>query len=196
MTGVQACALPIFPEAERVYSRIDYTTVNYNKNLRSPIIMAAEVDFMKAEAYQKGWATGDAKQAYVNGILHSAQFYFGQNAVSESSYGTTMAMPAESVVVAYAQKSWDAATNKEAAIIAQKWLNFGYMQPAQAWSEIRRTGYPNLYFPADPNAQLLKSVPDRVRYPSSERNNNKSNYEAQIASMGSDDAYIKIFWAQ
>ena len=184
------------PESQRVYSRIDSTTVIFNKNLRSPIIMAAEVDFMRAEAYQKGWATGDAKQAYVNGMLHSTQFYFGQTAVSESSYGTTMAMPDEADVIAFAHKSWDAAANKEAAILSQKWLNFGYMQPTQAWCEIRRTGYPNLYYPTDANAQILKTLPDRVRYPSSERNNNKTHYEAQVQAMGGDDAYKKVFWAQ
>ena len=185
-----------FPESQRVYSRIDSTTVIFNRNLKSPIITAAEVDFMKAEAYQKGWANGDAKQAYVNGILHSTQFYFDQNAVSVSSYGTKMDIPAETDIIAYAQKSWDTATDKEAAIITQKWLNFGYMQPSQAWSEVRRTGYPNLYYPADPNAQILKSIPSRVRYPGSERNNNKVNYEAQVQEMGGDDAYKKAFWAK
>jgi len=185
------------PESQRVYSRIDSTTVMYNTSFISPIVTPAEVDFLKAEAYQQGWVGGDAKAAFVNGILHSTQFYFAENAISPSNAGTKMDIPAEDVITAYAGKVWDVATNKEAAIITQKWLNFGYMQPVQAWNEVRRTGYPQLYYPDDPTAQLLKSLPSRVRYPFSERSYNTANYNVEIQSMGgTDDAYIKLFWAK
>lgn len=185
------------PESERVYSRIDSTTVMYNTAFISPIITAAEVAFLKAEAYQKGWASGDAKAAFVNGVLYSAEFYFRENGISPSFDGTKMAMPAESVITAYAEKVWNAESNKEKAILTQKWLNFGYMQPFQAWCDVRRTGYPELYFPEDPLAQVLKNVPNRVRYPGSERSNNTTNYNAQLQSMGgTDDAYLKLFWAK
>jgi len=185
------------PESQRVYSRIDSTTVMYNTSFISPIVTPAEVDFLKAEAYQQGWASGDAQAAFVNGIFHSTQFYFAENAISPSNAGTKMDIPAEDVITAYAGKVWDAATNKEEAIITQKWLNFGYMQPGQAWNEVRRTGYPQLYFPNDPTAQLLKSLPSRVRYPFSERSYNTANYNAEVQSMGgTDDAYIKLFWAK
>ena len=185
------------PEPQRVYSRIDSTTVMYNTSFISPILTPAEVDFLKAEAYQNGWANGDAKTAFVNGILHSAQFYFAENAISPSSAGTKMDIPAESAITAYAEKAWNVATNKTEAIITQKWLNFGFMQPVQAWNEVRRTGYPKLYFPEDPTAQLLKTLPSRVRYPFSERDYNTANYNAQIQAMGgTDNAYIKMFWAK
>jgi hypothetical protein len=185
------------PESQRVYSRIDSTTVIYNTLFVSPILTSAEVDFLKAEAYQKGWASGDAKSAFIDGILHSTQFYFRENEISPSTAGTKMNMPAESVITAYAEKAWDATANKEEAIIAQKWLNFGYMQPSQAWNEVRRTGYPQLYFPEDPLAQLLKTVPNRIIYPASERNDNTANYKVQVEAMGgSDNAYIKLFWAK
>lgn len=184
-------------EPMRVYSRIDSTTVMYNTMLISPILTAAEVDFLKAEAYQQGWATGDAKEAFIAGIVHSAQFYFNENAISPSAKGTTLAYPGDAVVSAYATKVWDATSNKQKAIITQKWLNFGYMQPSQAWNEIRRTGYPELHSPEDPTAQTLKSLPNRVRYPGSERSYNTANYNTQIQSMGgTDDAYIKLFWAK
>ena len=184
-------------ESQRVYSRIDSTTVMYNTSFISPIFTAAEVDFLKAEAYRQGWANGDAKAAFVNGILHSTQFYFAENAISPSAAGTKMDIPNNEVITAYAEKVWNAATDKAEVIITQKWLNFGFMQPVQAWNEVRRTGYPQLYYPADPTAQLLKSLPSRVRYPASERSNNTANYNAQIDAMGgTDDAYIKMFWAK
>lgn len=184
-------------ESNRIYSRIDSTTVMYNVNFISPIITTAEVDFLKAEAYQKSWANGDAKQSFINGMLHSTQFYFEQNKVSESTYGTKMDIPEINEITSYAEQVWNAAINKEEAIISQKWLNFGYIQSAQAWSDVRRTGYPNLYFPEDPTAQILKSVPNRVMYPASERNYNTANYQTQVQTMGgNDDYYIKLFWAK
>ncbi len=108
-----------------------------------------------------------------------------------------MDMPAESVITDYAQQAWDAASNKKEVIITQKWLNFGYLQPVQAWNEIRRTGYPQLKYNEDPLAQVLKTLPNRVRYPSSERSYNKTNYDAQVQAMGgTDNAYLKLFWAK
>ncbi|MDR0749592.1 MAG: SusD/RagB family nutrient-binding outer membrane lipoprotein [Tannerellaceae bacterium] len=185
------------PSAERAYSRIDSSTVSYNTEFISPILTASEVAFLKAEAYQQGWANGDARQAFIDGVTYSAQFYFKENEISPSSEGTKLDYPGDAAVAAYAAKAWDAATNKQEAIITQKWLNFGFIQSSQAWNEIRRTGYPALYFPTDGGAQLLKSVPNRVRYPNSERSNNTAYYNAQVQTMGgNDDYYIKIFWAK
>jgi hypothetical protein len=185
------------PSVERAYSRIDSTTVSYNTEFISPILTASEVAFLKAEAYQQGWASGDAKEEYIKGILYSAQFYFNENKISPSADGTKLDYPGDDNVKAYAGKAWDAANNKLEAIITQKWLNFGFIQSSQAWNEIRRTGYPELYFPVDNGAQVLKNVPNRVRYPSSERSSNTANYNAQVQAMGgNDDYYIKIFWAK
>ncbi|MDR3119632.1 MAG: SusD/RagB family nutrient-binding outer membrane lipoprotein [Mediterranea sp.] len=182
---------------ERAYSRIDSTTVGYNTAFISPIITASEVAFLKAEAYLRGWANGDAKQEYIKGILYSAQFYFNENEISPSTYGTKLAYPGDDTITAYAGKAWEAAGDKLEAIVTQKWLNFGFIQPLQAWNDLRRTGYPVLYFPVDNGAQLLKNAPQRIRYPHSERSNNTANYNAQVQAMdGNDDYYTKIFWAK
>ena len=194
------------PESQRVYSRIDSTLFYENKNMLSPIVTVAEVDFLRAEARQRGWASGDAKQAFVDGVWHSTQFYFTQNMNSElvttgvTSYHAS-AVPAEADVRAYASKIWDAATDKLDLIVSQKWLNFGFFQPSQAWAEVRRTGYPTrLYFPEDSQAQLFKTVPARVRYPSVEQNNNSKNYQKALEKLNAKDAvnyaYTKLFWAK
>jgi hypothetical protein len=188
------------PSDKRAYSRIDSTTVGYNRKFISPILTASEVAFLKAEAYLQGWTTGGeakAKEEYIKGIVYSAQFYFKENEISPSKDGTKLDYPGDAAVTAYATKAWDAAANKLEAIIIQKWLNFGFIQSSQAWNEVRRTGYPALFFPVDNGAQVLKNVPSRVRYPNSERSNNTANYNAQVQAMGGDDSYyIKIFWAK
>lgn len=188
------------PSERRAYSRIDSTTVGYNTNFISPILTASEVDFLKAEAYRQGWANGGdakARQAFIDGIVHSAQFYFLENEISPSTLGTKLAYPGDNVVIEYATKVWESAASKQEVIITQKWLNFGFIQSPQAWNETRRTGYPALYYPVDNGALVLKNVPNRVKYPGSERSNNQKNYNAQIKEMGgNDDPYIKIFWAK
>ncbi|NDV57548.1 SusD/RagB family nutrient-binding outer membrane lipoprotein [Bacteroides sp. 519] len=189
-------------ESERVYSRIDSTTVIYNRNMKSPIITAAEVNLMKAEAYQKGWANGDAKQAFVDGVLESVKFYYDQNNEAVNTFLTTspikkVEMPNESDIIAFAEKMWDKAANKEEIIGIQKWLNFGFLQGGQAWNEVRRTGYPSLYCPSDPTAQVLKETPNRVMYPNSERSYNTAKYQEQVQTMPDGDSYYtKLFWAK
>ncbi len=188
--------------AYQAYAQIDSTTFIFNRNLKSPIITAAEVYFIKAEAYQKGWANGNAEEAFVNGILESTKFYYDLNATSLNTFLTESPikkyeMPAESEIATYAKAIWNAAANKEEAIATQKWLNFGYLQGAQAWNEIRRTGYPQLYISKDDKANVLPTPPNRIIYPDAERDYNTDNYKAQIQAMGGkDDYYAKLFWAK
>lgn len=187
------------PEKDRVYSRIDSTLFYENQKMLSPVLCAAEVDFLKAEAYQAGWANGNAKQAFIDGMVHSTEFYFNQNMTSSVSYGyKAPAAPAKAEVEAYAAKLWDSNTDKMEVIMAQKWLNFGFYQQVNAWDDIRRTGKPShLVYNEDPTAQMFKTIPNRVRYPASERTSNTVKYNEQMSKMGgNDDAYQKIFWAK
>jgi hypothetical protein len=85
------------------------------------------------------------------------------------------------------------ATNKIEAIGVQKWLNYGILQPAQAWTEIRRTGYPQITFPDEQAAQIVKQAPNRFRYPKSEVDLNTDNYNAFKAK---DNWTDKMFWAK
>lgn len=188
--------------AYQAYAQIDSTTIIYNRNLKSPIVSAAEVHLTKAEACQKGWASSSAKDAFVKGILESVKFWYDMNAttINTNLTETTIRkydMPAESDITTYAQAMWDAASDKEELIAIQKWLNFGYMQGAQAWNEVRRTGYPVLHISTDDKANVLPTPPNRIVYPSSEELYNTTNYQAQIQAMGGkDDYYSKLFWAK
>lgn len=184
------------PNANIIYSRIDSTTISHNGNFKSPIITAAEVAFLKAEAYQKGWASGNAKQAFVDGMLFSTQFFYDLNEISDDSRNKVTA-PTDGAVTGYAEKVWENASDKLGAIITQKWLNFGYIQSAQAWTEVRRTGYPQLYYPEDNLSGVFKNVPNRLPYPNTERSSNTTKWQEQLQTMGgSDDPYYKLFWAK
>ena len=85
-------------------------------------------------------------------------------------------------------------------IITQKWIA-NYPMGLEAWAEFRRTGYPELTPAIDnlsggvigDNFRGLR----RLRYPYTEKNLNKGNYDAAVALIGGkDDESVDLFWAK
>jgi len=181
----------LFYENRSYYSAYDSATFSRNRLVPGVTVSAAEVSLAKAEAYQRGLASGDAKAAFVTAIRQSVDFYFWLNA--QSAYRTPLEKPDDNAVIAFAESKWDAATDKLEAIGVQKWINYGILQPAHAWAEIRRTGFPTLTFPTDNAAQTIQNVPNRFRYPKSEVDLNTDNYDAVRAQ---DNWTGKLFWAK
>jgi len=181
----------LFYEKKDYYSSFDSATFSRNRLIPGITVSASEVSFAKAEAYQRGLASGDAKAAFVKGVQQSVDFYFWVNSLS--AYRPPVEKPDNATVVAFAEGKWNEANNKLEVIGTQKWINYGVLQPAHAWAEIRRTGYPVLSFPADNAAQTVKAVPNRFRYPKSEVDLNTENYNAVKSK---DNWTDKMFWAK
>lgn len=81
--------------------------------------------------------------------------------------------------------------NKQDAIITQKWLHFTITASREAWSDLRRTGYPSgLVFPEV--AGTIPNVPNRWKYPTTEMDYNP--YYSEVRSE--DNYYTKLFWAK
>lgn len=176
---------------EVYYSAYDTATFSRNRKLPGIILSAAEVALYKANAINKGYASGNAKESFVKGMVLSTEFYYQVN--STATYRTPTTAPTTATVTTFAQKKWDNATNKEEAIATQIWLNFGFLQTSQAWADIRRSGYPNLHFLTDNSSAVNPNVPNRLRYPPSERNSNTTNYN----TVKDKDNYTdKMFWAK
>jgi hypothetical protein len=194
-------------EATRYYARLNGYTFTSNSFARSPIMTAAETWFLLAEAYQQGYASGNAEQAFKNGVACSIKFYYRENKESDQTRLAIYSdqaddfkaeeMPADSDIEAYANKVWDAYSNKLEGIMTEKWINFNIKQATQAWTDIRRTGYPKLYFPADEKDNNgYPTVTQRVKYPATEIANNNDNYKAAAAQVDNDSAYYTLFWAK
>jgi hypothetical protein len=207
----------LFPaETRAFYSFIrDNGFFRENRNWDNPIITAAEVNFIKAEAFQRGWASGDAKTAFKTGVAQSIDFYFkyqNNRTTNETqltgtrswdiSHRTVInnAKPDAAWVEAFADARWStkidgsAYTEQVEAILEQKWLNFGYEYAGEQWNDLRRTGYPRMFYQKDrdPNAEIPYPR-NRSRYPEAERNNNL-NFQEQV---GSQDNYKDVlFWAK
>lgn len=140
----------------------------------------AEVQFLLAEARERGWTWTDADDAedYYNAAITASMEYWGVEPADITAY---LALPE----VAYATAEGDPMN----AIAKQKWLAL-YNRGFEAWTEWRRLDYPVLVAPPD----AFSDIPLRFTYPISEQNLNTINYDDAVAAMGEDDVDVPIFW--
>lgn len=173
------------------YAILDSATFQFNRAFPGIVINSAEVNFLKAEAYQRWGNTGDAKIAYEQGVTDAVNFMFYLNSLGG---GTEEEITPEELTNLLASPSVAyAGTNDEllAKIWTQKWLSFGFIQSIQSWAEVRRTNTPSLTFLPDPSTPDAELPPSRLLYPSSEITYNAANYD-RVAS--NDVATGRIFW--
>ncbi len=160
--------------------RPDYSNIGeFFTREDTPIYLftSAETYFLKAEAAQRGFISGNAQEYYEEGIRASMhQFGLSEQQVSEYLQG-----PA----------AFDEANALE-QIYTQKWIAL-YPNGAEAWAEVRRTGYPEMqplayYWPGN------EEIPRRKPYPINERRYNSENYQQAVDRMGGDDQYTRVWW--
>jgi hypothetical protein len=140
----------------------------------------AEVEFMKAELALKGFnTTKTPKQHYDSGILAS-MVQWGVTAPSD--YLTKPGVMYNTLSGVDAQLE---------QIMLQKYYAFFFVD-YQSWFEKRRTGYPVL--PRNSGIPVENKFPQRVPYPTYLQSQNAENLAAATASMGGDNADIKVWW--
>ncbi|MBQ4389520.1 MAG: SusD/RagB family nutrient-binding outer membrane lipoprotein [Bacteroidaceae bacterium] len=195
--------------ANRVYARLNAATFTYNNLFVSPIISAAEVHFLLAEAYQQGYASGgNVKDEFKKAILESYHQYFELNSKSDQSKASPAGgeylfkakaedQESDADVLAFAEDIWNSYSDEMEAIMTQKWAHFGIIQAPQAWTDIRRTGYPDLTYPTDSGSGVtVPGIVQRVKYPNTEGSNNTENYNAAKGNVGGDSRDFVLFWAK
>lgn len=211
----------LYPSANRAY--FSYIRVHGffrdNRNWDNPIITAAEVNFIKAEAILRGWADGDAKTTFKEGVKASIQSYFkyqNNRSHTEDTWTTGSSSTSRSFkwvinpdqskytdawIDAFAEARWTSKIDGSSysggsleAVLEQKWLNYGYMYAGDQWTDLRRTGYPRMYYQKDTDETAEVPYPaNRIRYPGSERDNNK-NFQAEVGAQ--DNWSNVLFWAR
>lgn len=176
-----------------IYNR---STLSRNEYFPGVIFTAAEVSFLKAEAYLKANNNAAAKAAYNEGISQSVKFYYSLRGLSTDNSAGALTPTTDAEIAAYTLApgvNWDLAlttADKLKLIATQKWIHFNVVQPIDAWAELRRFDAPVLSFWLD-NANAQTQPPFRWIYPGSEQTYNTANYEAVRAS---DNLTTKIFW--
>lgn len=158
------------------YSAIINTT-NFARETSEAVLMTyAELMFLKAEAALEGDITGDAQAFFEAGIQASFEQY---GASVPGGYVAALGP-----------------VSKE-NIITQKWIAL-FGQGIEAWTELRRTGFPVLPA-ADPRALFQNDgvLPTRLVYPSTEYSLNGANVAAADAlNGGPDDMKTALWWVE
>lgn len=169
-----------------------------------PIILAAESYFLQAEAYTKGFLSGDAALAFNNGITASFRYLY-KNASDVVDASKDVAADVAAYKVANAGNflvDFALATSNEQkteAIITQKYIALNMIHSDEAYNEFRRTGYPTImngsltptatFASRQSSSSRPDKLPSRILYPQSEFNLNPTNVPTGINQFTS-----LIFW--
>lgn len=175
------------------YAVLDSATFFDNAQLPGIVATASETNFHKAEAYLRWGSDTDAKAAYDLALKQSVTFYYYLNNLNTSGLKTET-KPSDAVISDFVDNSTITyngnSTAKLELILTQKWLHYGFLQAQHAWSDYRRTGYPNITVLTAGLANYA-TPPLRFLYPSEEVSNNAANYEAVRSK---DTRNTRIFW--
>ena len=140
------------------------------------LISAAESYFLQAEAVNRGWATtGNVKSLFDQGIT-----------ASFAACGIPGAAAAYIAAAPDAQLTGSAA-NQLKSIITQKYYAMCGFQGFEAWTEWRRTGYPDFFVTSAASIIGAGRMPLRFLYPNSEVNTN-------LNFPGSIPVYEPVWW--
>lgn len=145
----------------------------------------AQVQFILAEAVERGFISGDAASYYNEGVRASMEFWGITDGAAIDAY---LAQPSVDYNARIgAGESW------REVIGSQKWIAL-YMQGIQGWAEWRRLDFGILQVPAD-GPLNGSGIPNRMEYPLDEQTLNKANYEGGLQLLGGpDNLDTKLWW--
>jgi hypothetical protein len=147
----------------------------------------AQVEFMIAEAAERGWAvTGSAEDHYNQGITASISFWTELNGTPASGADIAAYLAQPDVNYQTAAGDW------KQKIGVQKWIAL-FNQGIQGWTEWRRLDFKKLRLPADGVIEGT-GIPLRMKYPVLEQTLNSASYNAAVAAQGPDAQDTRMWW--
>lgn len=164
------------PNSYLAYSHLG--TLLFTATTPSCLIDYAEVEFLLAEAAEKGYNVGGSVEHHYNAGIKASMEYWG---VDPDDIETYLASP--DVAFNTAQG------NTKQKIAKQFWLAM-YNRGFEGWNVWRRLDAPTL----NVAAQSGSPVPTRYTYPESESSINSEAYSQAVSDMGGDTQTIKLFW--
>jgi hypothetical protein len=115
----------------------------------------SELMFVKAEAHLRLNNTTEAHEAYEEAVRTSLASHGIEGAEADDFLAQPEVLPAAGALT-------------EEHIMTQKWISLFPFQAMEAYTDFRRTGYPELTNPVGP-------IPNRFPYPQNEIDNNREN---------------------
>lgn len=200
------------PNLSRETKMSDYTGEGVQLSNALPWMKVAEAYFLRAEGALRGWNMGgSAKDFYEEGIKVS----FDEYGISPEEYSAYIANatgtakdyvdphnPANNIAgIDKCTVKWnEGASNEEKLhkIINQKWLAM-FPEGQEAWSEFRRTGYPQIFPVANnmstgewaiPQGEFIKRLP----FPKCDRDNNTEAVKEAVQMLGGPDSPATRLW--
>lgn len=146
------------------------------------LIDAAEMNFILAEAAERGFSVGLSAATYYKNAIMASLAYWGVNPVNSEAYYNQA-----SVNYATATGTW------KQKIGNQAWIAM-YNRGFESWTFFRRLDSPGITAPASAFPVAEGKIPVRLTYPSTEPNVNGANYQAAAAAIGGDKLSTKVFW--
>lgn len=163
---------------------------NASPTARQGMIMTyAELQFILAEAAEKGFISGDAESYYLNGIEASFDYFTERTSLISPEISMAV-MPGDDYFTQQAVAYTGTQEEKLEKIGTQKWLAL-FFNGTEAWAEWRRTSIPDLR--PGPDA-LINQVPTRFMYPIEAQSLNGENYSAAVAAQGPDAITTSVWW--
>src|SRR5690606_19267164 len=160
-------------------SYTDFTHIGdlwHTPDLEGVILSYDEVEFLLAEAIERGLIAGDAETHYNNGITASIMYWGGSQEDADN-------------YIAQTSVSYDG-TNWKKSIGVQKYIAL-YGRGFEAWSSWRLLGYPDTFIRPEVSGE---PVPQRYLYGNDDGDVNSTNYEAASSAMGGDLKSSRVFW--
>jgi hypothetical protein len=151
------------------------------KKTPSYILTYAEVEFMQAEAAEKGLGGQTGAATHYNNAVTASITQWGGTATDAAAY---LAQPG----VAYV-----AGAEGLKRIGLQKWIAL-FTQGTEAWSEWRRTGNPASIKMGPSAYPDVLQVPRRILYASNEQSVNAASLAEAIARQGPDLYSTRVWW--
>ncbi|MFD2789320.1 hypothetical protein KCTC52924_02000 [Arenibacter antarcticus] len=134
-----------------------------------------ELLFIQAEAIERGWIAGEAKDKMKEAVAASMGYWEISDEKAQIYIDGLLIDPNSMIET----------------IMTQKWIAL-YMQGITAWSEWRRTNYPVLS--PGPYTQATDQIPRRRSYDSEELTLNGTNVKAAIERQGPDSFETRVWW--
>ena len=154
------------------------------------ILTTGESYFLRAEAVEKGLATGNAEELFQNGIRYAMKLWEVSDADIDD-YLTNASL-------AHLDGTQEENLQK---IEIQKWIAH-YTDGFEGWADLRKNGYPVemaqgvsdpiIFGLGDDNGVL----PQRMRYGNAAYNNNGDNLQEAISRQGPDVQGTPLWWAK
>lgn len=168
-----------FPNSYSSFSTINPAIIE--PTFEALLLDYAEVEFLLAEAAERGYNVGSSAVAHYNNAVTASIIYWGGTTAMANTY---LAQP--EVNYATAPEDW------RQKIGTQKWIAL-YNRGFDAWLEWRRLDAPDLQPPAVEGAGTLV-IPKRMIYPINEQTLNGANRSAASQAIGGDEGATKLWW--